>query len=144
MEGCTYFLRNICSFDSVVQILATAAIDDVDYHRFLQKNTNSTLKFVYNFITQGVSKNLFVEKARILAGFCNTKVQAVIAGKEISREIAAWNNVANTIKYTLSSHPSKRNIEECSLCSMRTICMRLSHQIIQFHSKKVSKPSKRV
>lgn len=116
----TYFLRNTCSFDSIVQILATAGIDNIEYHRFLEKATNHTLNFVYNFITNGISKNLFAQRAQILIDCCMSKTQKTITNKILSYTIDAENNIANLIQQILQTNPSKCNTEKCT-CGERTI-----------------------
>lgn len=117
----TYFLQNTCSFDSVVQILATAGLDNDEYHRFLQEATNCTLNFVYNFITSGITKNLLTQRAKILIDSCMPKTQKIIQNKILSYTIDAENNIANLIKQILKTNPSKRDIEKCYTCGERTI-----------------------
>lgn len=115
-QKCTYYVRNTCAFDAVSQILATAGIDNTTYLNFLQKSSNKTLNFVLNFIKSGLSKNLLVERAQILANIFPPKAQGTAYGKAIAYQIDAMCNISTLIQHALSSEPSIIDIEKCMRC----------------------------
>ncbi|KMQ86377.1 kda protein in nof-fb transposable element, partial [Lasius niger] len=62
----SYSVANTCAFDSIVHVLMTGAIDDVNYCAYLEASGNPTLRLVYDFIHKGLTQNVLRQRVLIL------------------------------------------------------------------------------
>ena len=116
IDGKSYLVKKTCAFDSVVQILMTAAIDNVEYGEFLRISTNPTLQLINSLTEFGLKQKTYVERARILIDV--SKISKCIETEEriISFNMDAEINIANMLKHILASAPSVVDTAVCSQC----------------------------
>ena len=133
IDGETFFVRNTCGFDSIVQILMTAAIDHQQYASILRESENRTLKLALMILKNGANSKAFYERAAILKNWCLVEANVEANDRVLSYNINAWNSIRNTVENLFESAPSVRKRETCSHCTGKEYSCTLiapNHQII--------------
>lgn len=62
IENKPYFVINTYPFNSVIQILSMAAIDNSQYFTSIESNTNKTMQFIFKFIKKGPCADIYKKK----------------------------------------------------------------------------------
>lgn len=61
-----YFLKNICSFDCIAQIVFTSAVDNSAYLSIIKESNNSFFQFIIKFMEIGPTSHLYKERFLLL------------------------------------------------------------------------------
>lgn len=133
IDGKQYFIKNTCSFDSLVHILMASAIDDVYYASVIEQLENSTLKLVFKLINEEVSMELLRNRAEILKDWFPTKFQSETERRVLSYTIDAWSSIHNVVNNAMASVPSIHKTEQCTHCDGRSYshsCLSPNHNRI--------------
>lgn len=129
----SYSLTNTCAFDSLVHVLMTGGIDDINYCAFLKASSNSTLHLVYNLIQKGLTQDVLRKRVLILKSYYVSKPQIQTNLRVVSYTIDALDNIANIVRETLTTEPSIKNTTKCTGCKGKTyptVVLEPNHKII--------------
>ncbi|KAJ8880563.1 hypothetical protein PR048_017033 [Dryococelus australis] len=118
--GQKFILTNTCSFDSLVQILATSNTDSVHYKDFVQNNNNiSILKVIESLAGNNITSGTYRQRNEVLHPICEssilstnlTQVNLTSTSKSMaSRLLADFPSVTETFKCTNTKCVTRNSI----------------------------------
>jgi len=129
----SYFVTNTCPFDSLIHVLMTGAIDDINYQAFLKASSNPTLQLVFNLVEKGVTQYVLRQRVLILKNYYNCTPQVQTNRRIVSYMIDSFDNIANVTKHILTTEPSIQNTKKCTGCNVTrfpTVILGSNHKII--------------
>jgi len=134
IDGKIYFLKNSCPFDSLAQIVFTGVLDDPGYFAIAETSDNSFLKFIFKFVNNGPSHEVYKERIMLLKPlYEGTKIIIKTGHYKIIYSYNAEDNPVEVWMKLLKSIPSSRQIEKCDICGEHEtvqLTLMLNHKII--------------
>lgn len=115
-------LQNSCSFDSIVQILATTGMDDPNYFSFMDASRNDTMKFVKKLIEKGSIPTIYRERTILLKSHFpeKMKIDDSIKCGLLPWIIDMWDSITIIWMKCFHSEPSGFINYSCSTCGNST------------------------
>lgn len=134
IDGKVSFLRNSCPFDSLAQIIFTSILDDPIYFSFAETSDNSFFKFIFKFMDNGPSHEVYKERFKLLKPlYENTKISTKTKHHEITTSYDATDSPAEVWMKLLNSISSSRQMEKCNKCGEHEtmqLTLRPNHKMI--------------
>lgn len=134
-----YYIQNTCSFDSIVQILSTTAVDDPSYYAFAELSQADVMKFIINFIKTAKMDSVYKERAKLIINKFPEKIQEDPADGKcsllprivnmFSTSVEVWSKCFNDV-------PSGFDNYDCDYCGKYTknvpiICLKEQKKICE-------------
>ena len=118
-------VRNTCSFDSIIQILAVSAIDYEKYCEHITNSENNTCGFILVLIDSGVKKHVYLQRCTILKDFIpEEETHSLNSGMFESgsprtlRVVDVTTSISKMWAFLMPSEPSLFRVKSCK-CGYR-------------------------
>lgn len=122
-EGKKWTALNTCPFDTISQIIFTAAIDNTHYHDFITNSNLSIFKFLKHFIKIGATKEVYQHRMSILNPiYAENEIKEDVTKIMIAPRINCTDNIIKLWKILFEDAPSVIESTVCSssLCQVFT------------------------
>ncbi|XP_049310745.1 uncharacterized protein LOC109580079 [Bactrocera dorsalis] len=116
-----HFAINTCGFDSIIQILSTAAMDDENYNQEMINSENPTLKFVSDFVKNGPSQRIENDRVKLLTELFPSKECIGVIKALKSYIVDLKDYLSSIVKKCFQSKPSALRHYTCLNCGEYTV-----------------------
>ncbi|CAH2100257.1 unnamed protein product [Euphydryas editha] len=118
LDGVYYELKNTCAFDSITQILAASAIDDVSYYNFIRVSSSNVMKFIQTFLTAKRMPLIYKERTKLLISVFESRIEPPVPPKNLlyPHVLDLYSSIADIWIKCFKNNPSGSKTYNCNAC----------------------------